>query len=365
MLQVELPSNYMTKNDLTWLRHFGECDDVFTCLNVEGRKGRQTRDMGTGRATRKEYRMLTDEERNRFHNAIIRFKNHYVGGRSRYDIFLTFHMAHRSPAAHFGASFLPWHREYLKEIELALRTYDPTIGIPYWDSTLDEGLPDPSDSILFSPEFMGNANGRVVTGPFAYWRTTLGGFLERDAGRSGAPLYSPSSLAYIFNRSSFSQLTYCVDPFFEMAHGGIHAWVGGPMEIIEYSPNDPIFFLLHSFVDYLWEVFRQTKQTSEERETDYPPPEQCCSIQHSAQSTMLPFAKRNIDGLSNSYLDEFYHYEMSPSCNKFQPFCYSPYLFCDINRNRCLSKVMLGGSCAGFEFTDICYQGRCVNGVCI
>lgn len=41
---------------------------------------------------------------------------------------------------------------------------------------MDGYLRDPRDSIIFSPDFVGetDANGFVVTGPFAFWRTLEG-----------------------------------------------------------------------------------------------------------------------------------------------------------------------------------------------
>ena len=64
--------------------------------------------------TRKEYRQLSDQERNNFHAALNAMKSNSVGGISEYDIFASKHIGANSPGAHRGAAFLPWHREYLK-----------------------------------------------------------------------------------------------------------------------------------------------------------------------------------------------------------------------------------------------------------
>lgn len=53
-------------------------------------------------------------------------------------------------------------------------------------------------------------------------------------------------------------------------HGLSHVWVGGFMFVIRVSPNDPTFYMHHSFVDYLWEQFRQNRQTRDQREREWP-----------------------------------------------------------------------------------------------
>ncbi|VDL63901.1 unnamed protein product [Nippostrongylus brasiliensis] len=75
-------------------------------------------------------------------------------------------------SAHSGPAFLPWHREYLKRMELALRSVDATVAIPYWDSTLDSRIPVPKHSVLWSAELLGGGyqRGEVLDGAFARWR---------------------------------------------------------------------------------------------------------------------------------------------------------------------------------------------------
>ncbi len=57
---------------------------------------------------RRDYRTLSDEERQRFHRAVQQLKSS-----ERYDVFVRFHHPSRSPQAHFGPAFLGYHRELL------------------------------------------------------------------------------------------------------------------------------------------------------------------------------------------------------------------------------------------------------------
>lgn len=64
-------------------------------------------------AIRKEYRQLSEEERQRFHSALDRLKRS-----GDYDKIAQWHSKPElSGGAHSGPAFLPWHREYIKRFE--------------------------------------------------------------------------------------------------------------------------------------------------------------------------------------------------------------------------------------------------------
>ncbi|KAK5965877.1 Common central domain of tyrosinase, partial [Trichostrongylus colubriformis] len=223
-----------------------------------------------GRGIRKEYRELTDDERNRFHSAMWSLKRSGI-----YDAFARIH-ARSIPdgGAHSGPAFLPWHREFLKRIELALRSYDASVSMPYWDSVLDQRLPNPVHSVLWSNELLGGAwPGEVNGGAFRGWllvnRTR---FVRRNVGQRSSPM-NESEVSGAMNAADISDiLSYTVAQegcpvtrswrAVEFIHGKPHNYVGGDMVLTASSANDPVFFLHHSFVDLIWETWRLRRQVS-------------------------------------------------------------------------------------------------------
>jgi hypothetical protein len=335
---------------------------------------RQKRQLGDDdfRGIRKELRMMSEDERQRYQAGMAKIKKDKIDGRSKYDLLTIYHTPQESPGAHWGPAFLPFHRELLKQLELVLRAEDPLISLPYWDTTLDQTLPSPKDSILWTKDFFGNNHGPVTEGPFANWEAThelafVPGMrhLFRDVGQSPfGGLYKEEDLEFAYGKDKFGDLTACMDPTFELVHGVVHMFVGGYMADIGISPNDPSFYLHHTFIDFIWEEFRQTKQTMDQRENDYPDDTKACNNFHFGASQMKPFPILNRDGLSNNYTDDFYYYEPRPTCSETVADCASPYLYCDPRNYRCMSKVVSGGNCTGYEGTELCYSGSCVNGKC-
>lgn len=268
--------------------------------------------MATTLRVRKNATFLTTQEKTAFVNALLELKKHGV-----YDQFVHWHHEVMAPAihrweppstdyrngAHRGPSFLPWHREFLLQLETRLQQVDPMVTIPYWDWTVDQSS---ATSPLWRPDFLGG-NGlgsdqwRVQDGPFAEkngrWPvpeypeggTDVPGTGLKRQFASGPnwdslplgqdvvlalnerfydlPPYNPTPFNSGFRNRLEGFITQRGDPRVvrpgPQLHNRVHQWVGGNMTLMT-SPDDPVFFLHHSFIDKLWATWQATQAN------DYP-----------------------------------------------------------------------------------------------
>jgi len=309
----------------------------------------------TGFRIRQEYRRLNWFARTAFHKAVNDLK---LSG--EYDVFAAIHTGIAVASAHNGANFLGWHRVYLAVVEEALRKYNPFVSIPYWDSSMDFDMLDPTNSIIWSEELLGNGDGFVTTGPFANWLTPP--LLARNIGGLSS-LISKEVIWNILTRCETAEIvTPTAVPMYnlEFAHNGVHSWVGGQMGGTNTAPEDPVFFLHHAFIDYIWELFRirQAFVCNINPETNYPTPS---VVLHEPDRIMEGFAPhRNIDGYSNRWTMFWYRYERSPACSFAMPYCGSPFLWCDVWRGRCIAmaRSSFGLGAAGASGGRMGYGGR-------
>lgn len=83
--------------------------------------------------------MLTPDERSNLNKAMNLLKSKYIDNITIWDLHTVIHYPDSAPGAHWGPAFLPWHREFLRQFEVALQKQVPGVAMPYWDSTLDDG----------------------------------------------------------------------------------------------------------------------------------------------------------------------------------------------------------------------------------
>src|ERR1043166_2627101 len=228
---------------------------------------------------RRNHVRLSAAEKKAFSDAVLALKNDvdsvlHPGQQRRYDDFVEVHKNAMTgpgmfdPMPHGTPLFYPWHRVMLRQFELALQSAatDPTISLPYWDWDMS-GL-----SIPFTADFLGGdgdaaQGGRVVIGPFAYatgkfpirvWDGPTGDpGLRREFGEDAtAWLPSASDVAAGVAKTPYWPGPSCFERVSEGGrHNPVHRWGGGKLGLAP-SPNDPVFFLHHAYLDLLWERWK-------------------------------------------------------------------------------------------------------------
>jgi hypothetical protein len=250
---------------------------------------------------RKNIYSLTDTELANFKQALNNMK-----ASGAYDEFVKrHHMAMMSPtllpgetgtarnAAHRGPSFLPWHRVFVREFELALQAALPGAGVtlPYWDWVTDAPLgknaPLWNTNPALGKVYVGG-DGLVNSGPFASWVALIENpvthafvprqppGLRRDLG-AGSPILPTqatvdSALAIAeYDHAPYSEAQQATPSFRNRLEGWllqpgetgtqnhnlVHVWTGGDM-LPGTSPNDPVFFLHHCNIDRIWAQWQAT-----------------------------------------------------------------------------------------------------------
>jgi tyrosinase len=208
--------------------------------------------------------------------------------------------------AHSGSLFLPWHRTMLRLFEVDLQNADDKLGnngkitLPYWDWTKQDSgdhTNKKSRGALWQEDFMG-PNG-VRAGPFLGSNVVKGPFrvskwevfdhpnnfiksIERDFAVTGSmrdeigrlPTKKDVKRALqnvVYDKPPFDQtvklgafrnelegfITYPASPNSVELHNIVHVWIGGTMESVSVSVNDPVFFLHHCNVDRIWALWQR------------------------------------------------------------------------------------------------------------
>ncbi|KAL7749189.1 hypothetical protein RI367_005340 [Sorochytrium milnesiophthora] len=222
---------------------------------------------------RKEVRDLSPDEWNRYANAVQQL-DQTPSKRPQYTSISAFE--ERSGVhvdnwftPHGDIRFLPWHRLYLTDYENALREIDPTVTIPYWG--WDEDSDNPEGSPVMTAAAYGSSvpNQCIPDGPFQSFtthvvRTTPGSSVDAqgaprcvtrgfDPNGQSSRIPSTAVLGQLISQSArYSDFSKQLE---DGPHGQVHVWVGGDMGQ-RFSPNDPIFFAHHAFIDKMFTDFQ-------------------------------------------------------------------------------------------------------------
>jgi hypothetical protein len=252
--------------------------------------------MALGDGIRRNIMNVTQQERDRFRDAIIALNNKFFPG-ARTD-FPAGHVSywfkqdeiHQATHVHGTPAFLPWHRELCNRFEAMLREVDPDLSLHYWDWNQD---PTP----LFNANFMGSAQGDVgapwlaaglynpnPNPPDNFRDNSVHGLQDRSGNTSyelhSNPADPPQTLtrntqagAPPVGTNNFDGALWATDADFVdinqtpdfphldnlmqgHAHFHAHDWIGGNLGDPHMSFRDPFVFLLHSNVDRLWAMWQ-------------------------------------------------------------------------------------------------------------
>ncbi|KAI1778390.1 Di-copper centre-containing protein [Hypoxylon cercidicola] len=224
------------------------------------------------------------------------------GAVNRLDDFTYIHI-NQTNTIHISGSFLPWHRTFVWQMEDALRNECGYRGtIPYWDQA--RFSQDPLKSKVFSNnsfggdgEYLpndhgpynitipglvanltvvrpaGTGGGCVKDGPFADFQISLGPTdrefvsLDNKYGYKANPrclkrnLDEPSSRDFMTRENAVGIVgAPDMETFYwnleNNWHLKSHQFLGKDGVDLFTSPNDPIFYLLHSQIDRLWAIWQ-------------------------------------------------------------------------------------------------------------
>jgi len=258
--------------------------------------------MALGDGIRRNIAAVSQQERDRFRDAIIALNNakRFPGSRTDFpaggvSYWFKQDEIHQATHVHGTPAFLPWHRELCNRFEAMLREVDPDLSLHYWDWNQDP-------TALFTANFMGSAQGDVGApwlaaglynpnpNPAENYRDNNVHGLQNRSGNTSYELHSnpadpPKTLtrntqagAPPVGTSNFDGSHWATDaefinttdfPSFDAlmqghAHFHAHDWIGGNLSDPHMSFRDPFVFLLHSNVDRLWATW-QTQTGHPER----------------------------------------------------------------------------------------------------
>ncbi|XP_044121590.1 5,6-dihydroxyindole-2-carboxylic acid oxidase [Neovison vison] len=230
--------------------------------------------------------------------------------------------------SHEGPAFLTWHRYHLLQLERDLQEMlqDPSFSLPYWNFATGKNICD-----ICTDDLMGSRSNFDPTlislnSVFSQWRvvcesledydslgtlcnSTEGGPIRRNPAGNVArpmvqrlpepqdvaqclevgffdtpPFYSNSTNSFRNTVEGYSDPTGKYDPAIRSLHNLAHLFLNGTGGQTHLSPNDPIFVLLHTFTDAVFDEWMRRYNADVSTF-----PLENAPIGHNRQYNMVPF----------------------------------------------------------------------------
>eukprot|EP00181_Compsopogon_caeruleus_P006515 CAMPEP_0184681396 /NCGR_PEP_ID=MMETSP0312-20130426/4362_1 /TAXON_ID=31354 /ORGANISM="Compsopogon coeruleus, Strain SAG 36.94" /LENGTH=449 /DNA_ID=CAMNT_0027132195 /DNA_START=148 /DNA_END=1493 /DNA_ORIENTATION=+ len=169
--------------------------------------------------------------------------------------------------AHQGRAFLPWHRMMIFVFESALRKFDSSVTLPYWDSPRDCQYPRGSPAFTGARLGWSQEGSPIKTGWFKNWRSQIPSFHQVTRWLDYNIMIDTSSE---INKLIKTNKSYCAfSRALKSVHGSGHLFVGGvflpqfagvssgDMTSVLRSANDPAFYAHHAWTDSVWDRYNQ------------------------------------------------------------------------------------------------------------
>ena len=208
---------------------------------------------------RKDYASLTDEEKQRYLDAVMTVSSSPRYQSQYYDLLDQYQRTHGTVAQgsnHKTSQFFVWNRYYLLQYENLLREVDCRITIPYYDWSV---LPQhPYRSVVWTDDLGFGRSSRssdycVDSGRFSYDKYQLipsagGGCLKREYKDEIFPSRT------LIDRDILTLPANYFDEFHRtlhlFVHSNIRCFIGGTMCTSD-AANDPVFVPHLAMVDYI------------------------------------------------------------------------------------------------------------------
>ncbi|OQD86236.1 hypothetical protein PENANT_c008G08884 [Penicillium antarcticum] len=212
---------------------------------------------------RKEWRNLSKTEQNNFLDAVQCLmdkppKSGLAATTSRFSDLQALHRGMSNTAyadiIHHVGQFFPWHRYYMHVCETILREECGYAGsIPYWNEQKDADRGQMWESSLWGAD--------AFDGRFSNYTLHIGpgdedtNCLQRAWNAEMAVSNANSTSLDMCN--AYNTYSPWWDWISNIPHKGVHTYIGGVMADIKSSPDDPIFFMHHMYIDRVWWLWQK------------------------------------------------------------------------------------------------------------